>query len=374
MFRMVTAELWMALLGVSLVVVIFVFVLRSVAPVMPFFYSNAVIQARASALLKGSQWKDLAENKSLSELANNLKGSDYGDDSLGKATNISEFHAAVEQTFIKRAIEIEKLSPKKMLPVFSAYNMFWEAKMLKTFYRSRFNMHDAEVPDDLEKKGLVFAVGNITDNILRHLSETKTVKDIRVVMLQTEYANVFEEEHSSIQEFEVALDNFVLRRFLETAEKIRMHDAKAISEIMKTKFDILNILALLKAETRGIPKDEREKILIKTGSEVSKLIPKLVNAKDISDFVDLCSKLRFYDALKEGLDAFKKDGSLAQFEKELYAYYKGFITGEELKHTLGPYPIFAYLTKKEVEMRNILAISKGIDSGFAPKEIMEMVL
>ena len=70
----------------------------------------------------------------------------------------------------------------------------------------------------------------------------------------------------------------------------------------------------------------------------------------------------------------KKDKSLMHFEHELLKFYKELIEGQELAHTLGPYPLFSFLIKKEIEKRNMFVLSRGIDAKFSPEKIKEMVV
>ena len=62
------------------------------------------------------------------------------------------------------------------------------------------------------------------------------------------------------------------------------------------------------------------------------------------------------------------------FEHELYKFYKKFVFCQDLAHTLGPYPLFSYLIKKEIEKRNLFIISRGIDAKFSSNEIKEMIV
>jgi vacuolar-type H+-ATPase subunit C/Vma6 len=350
------------------VAAISVFVARTVTPLMPFLYSNAVLQSRSRKLISEEQFSLFSESESLSDLISALIEKDFP--ILPESTkSMKAFHLSAEKSFVESVFELKEISSKKLSKLFDAYLMFWEGKIIKTFYRSRFTGLINKSETDL-----VFSVGSITSAILEHLKKTKTAGDMKTVLLQTRYSRIFDRDYATVDEFEVELDRFIFDNFSEEIRKTKMYDAKCVAEILNTKFDILNLLALIKAETRGIPPKERLKLVIQNNTQLSRLLPKITEAKSIDELVSLCRNEAVYSALNRALEEYKKDKSLSHFEKQLYLFYKNFVQGEELKHTLGPYPIFAYLTKKEIEYRNLLSISRGIDAGFSKEEIMGLVI
>ena len=86
-----------------------------------------------------------------------------------------------EQFLLRDAIaELKEVSPEKLNELFDGYQMFYEAKMLKTMYRDKYSKVQAIV--EPESKDLVFEVGNIDAVLLKHLLEAETVADMNVVM------------------------------------------------------------------------------------------------------------------------------------------------------------------------------------------------
>ncbi len=82
-----------------------------------------------------------------------------------------------------------------------------------------------------------------------------------------------------------------------------------------------------------------------------------------------------------GLFSFQDSGNkdtinkaMAHFETEVYRYFKKYVADNDLRHTLGPYPLFSYLIKKEMELRNMFIISRGIEAGFSIEKIKRMIV
>ena len=359
--------LLMVALPVLLVAVIMIFVIRNVMPVSHFLYANSRIQARSNYMVNNSLLLNLAEAKSLKEFLSLLRETDYGEELEKSKYDLRSFHSALEKGFINSLLELVELSPKNSQPLFDAYLMFLESKILKIVHRARF----MGVKID---GGLVYAIGGVDENLLKRLLETETIADVNVVMKPTTYAEVFEKEHPNLEEFEVEMDKFVFNNFVDVVKKTKMHDGKYIIDMLNKRMDILNISALIKFRIRGVEKDRQGKMLIDNGTDLAKRFDKLINAESMKDFVEVFQGLDYYEPMSQALEDYDKNGAMAHFETESYRYFKKYIISNELSHTLGPYPLFSNLIKKELELRNMFIISRGIEAGFSVEKIKRMVI
>ncbi len=356
-----------SILPILLVVVLIIFLVRKVMPIGHFIYANARIQGRSNYLVRDGLLLDLIQAKSLKEFRSLLGETNYSDELEKGKDDLRSFHAALEKGFIGSILELVELSPKKSQALLDAYLMFFEAKMLKIIYRARFMKINID-------GSLVYAIGNINENLLRHLLETETIADIKVVMAPTIYAKIFEKEYSSLEEFEVEIDEFVFDNFVNIVNKTRMYDGKYIVDILNKKIDISNILALLKFRIRGIEKEKQKGLLIDNKTELCSRFDILIKAETLKDFVEEFKGLPYYGALIKAFEKSEKDNALSHFESGLYRFFRDFVVENDLSHTLGPYPLFSYLIKRELELRNLFIISRGIDAGFSVEKIKEMII
>jgi len=374
MLKAVDPTLWVAGVGTATGAAALYYVNRSVKPIIPFLYSNARIMARTKYFISKKQWAQLSESKSLSILISSLRETDYFEN-VENATNLRAFHFAVEKTIRDSILNLKQISPKIVYPLLDKYVMFIEGKVIKTIYRATYAQErGTENDEELNKRELVFAVGSISDTLLQHMIAVKTVADLGVVMANTDYADVFSKNYDAIESFEVAIDSFILNAFLETASNIKVHEKEHIIHLFNTKVDILNIMTMIKAKIRQIPCEQRKNLLIKNKTNLSERFKELVNAETFHNIVSACENLPYHEPLSKALFAYKKDKSLSHFEKELLTFYYRFVVDAELSHSQGPYPIFSYLAKKEVEQRNLFAISKGIELKFSAEEIKEVLI
>jgi len=355
------------ILPILFAIVIIMFMVRSVMPVSPFLYANARIQSRTNYMVTDALLLSLIDTKSLKEFRSLLRETDYGEELEKNNEDLRSFHAAIEKGFISSILDLVKLSPKKSKPLFDAYLMFFEVKILKIVYRARFMKLKVD-------EALVYSIGNINENLLKHLLATESIADMGVVMAPTIYAKIFEKKYETIEDFEVKIDEFILNNFVDIIKKTKMYDGRYITEILNKKIDISNISALLKFRIRGIEKEKQKALLIDNKTELCLRFDKIIGAETLKDFAEGFKGLSYYEPLKKAFEKYDEDESLSHFENELYGFFKKFVVGNDLGHTLGPYPLFSYLIKKELEQRNLFIISRGIDAGFSAEKIKEMVI
>jgi vacuolar-type H+-ATPase subunit C/Vma6 len=354
-------------LSILAVVIIMVFVVRSVSPLTHFIYANARIHARSNYVVTDSLLLSLMEAKSLKEFRSQLRETDYGEELEKTNENLRSVHTALEKGFIASVLELIGLSPEKSKPLLNAYLMFFEAKILKIVYRAK--LMNVKIDESL-----VYSIGKIDSNLLKHLMDTETIADMSVVMASTEYIKVFESKYSNLEEFEVKLDEFVYNNFISIINKTKMYDGIYIIDILNKKIDISNILAILKFRIRGIEKEKQKGFLMNNGTDLSLRFDKLIEAEKLKDFVEALKGLPYYEPLMTALEEYDKDKALSHFENELYRFFKKLVVGNELSHTLGPYPLFSYLIKAEIGLRNLFIVSRGIDAGFSSEKIKEMMI
>ena len=282
-----------------------------------------------------------------------------------------EFHSNLEKALVEKAVELRNMSPDNFRKILDYYLRFYEAKILRAFYRSRFFPEAvSEISGDI-----LFRVGEINKIMLQRLHETKTIADLNTVMASTKYRKVFEKNYDSIEGMAKAAIydvDFIYAVFGDMLKKIRVHDGSHILELMNIKFDIINILVLVKCIVREVDKGRRKGLLVKNDGFVRKDL--LVEADDIIALVDACKGSRYAEAMNTAMEKYSKDSMLLHFEIELYRLFKKVLVDSELYHVQGPYPLFSYFLKKEIEVKNIMAASKGIDSGFSKEEIRELLI
>lgn len=327
-----------------------------------FLYANARIISRSSYILDNNRLTNLTSLKSLPELINQLKDTEYQPylETINK-NSITEFNMALEKGFISSINDIKKISPKKFKKVYNTYAKLFESKIIKTFFRSRFS--NVKINENLLEP-----IGNINPTLMKHLHDTKTIADMKLVLRDTDYKDIFEKDFKTIEEFDFALEKKVMHDIDSILNKIKVYDKNIIQDVFKKRREIKQILTLIKFRIRNTDKEVQKKFV-----NINNL-DKLLAAKDIKSFVECFESTEFEEPMKNALKDFEKNDDYYGFEKELLRHYHKSIKANDLIHSIGPYPIISYLIKKEIEQKNLLIIAKGIISGLEKEKIEEMTI
>ena len=329
-----------------------------------FLYSNARISARSTFILTGDKMLQLSKLNTLPELINSLKDTEYYPflESINKR-NIREFNSALETGFIHSLSDIQKISPKGFQSVFTVYTKIFESKLIKTFFRANFSKIEID-------KKLLEPIGTINPVLLQHLHDTKTIADMKLVLRDTTYAKLFEKEYSSIEEFDSDLEKMLMSEIDSVIKRLKVYDRKALLSIFSKRREIKNILMLIKFRIRGLNRKTQKEII-----ELARFDEdKLVDAPTLKDFVNEFKGTEYEKPLQNALIKYEETNNYYSFEKELLKYYYDFVTDDDLMHTIGPYPIISYITKKEIEQKNLLIIAKGIISDLSKQDIEDMII
>jgi vacuolar-type H+-ATPase subunit C/Vma6 len=348
------------IIGLPAIVIatISVFVMKQVLPVNHFLYSNARLVAKPSI----DSFEDLISSNSLREFKTSLNNTGYIKDLEQVDNTLRSVHTGLEKAFNGVVAEVIELSPEKTKPILDAYLHFYETKVLKAIYRAK--LANVEITKDL-----IRPIGIIDQTMLDNLYSTETIADIAVVMGSTIYSGLFK-EYATLEEFEKTLDQFVLDEFVKVLATIKMYDSAIILELLNRKVDMMNILTIMKLRIRGV----KEGFFINNKTLVCQRSSALLEAESMEKFIELLDNTPYHQPMQQALEKYDKDNSLSHFENELFRAYKKLVISGDLGHTLGPYPLFSYLIKKEFELRNLFVISRGIDADFSKDKIKEMII
>jgi vacuolar-type H+-ATPase subunit C/Vma6 len=359
-----TAEIFMAMGGTGIAAgVLGASILKSVKQ-SQFLYANARIAARTSYILTNEKLGTLSTSESLAQLISQLKDTEYSAYlDIIENDSITEFNMALEKSLIDSIINIKEITPKKFRKIYEIYTKTYEAKLIKTFFRSRFS--DVKID-----KNLLEPIGTINPVLLKHLEDTKTVADIRVVLRDTEYGGIFEKEYSSIEEFDLEIEKKVMDAIGKIVSKMKIDNKKAIMRIFDKRREIKNILTLIKFRIRKSDGIEPAKII-----KIENLdIKSAMKSEDMKSFCEKFDKTEYKEMMKKAYAEHEKYGTFYAFERELLKHYQEFVRVDEIRYPIGPYPIISYITRKEFEQKNLLIIAKGITSQMEKDEIKRMLI
>ena len=345
-----------------------ILVLRESLPFLPYIAADTIVSARASFLIKGKRMEDMIGRKSVPEFVNALQNTEYFEH-IAQSKSIVELHSGIEKAFMKSITEIEDMSPDKFKPVIQAYISIYETKIIKAFYRSRMYRSLAELNDNM-----LFYVGEITPFLLQELKNSKTTSDVSAALSRTKYAPVFSKDFSTVNDFEAEIDSFVFSEFARQVKKLKGGLTMPVLKILNSKFDIMNILLILKFQSRKIPAEKRQGYLIKNNSPAYHIIEGAAQSSSPGELYEFINHTAYAPAFLKALEMYKADGSYSHFEYQLLKYHYRWVEDLELFYPQGPFTIIAYLSRKEAEMSNLLLLSKAMFFDIPEQNLREMIV
>ncbi|PIN69290.1 hypothetical protein COV93_06185 [Candidatus Woesearchaeota archaeon CG11_big_fil_rev_8_21_14_0_20_43_8] len=357
--------LLMVLAVCAFMMIAVVIVLRT-RPLIPFLYAGARVSARSAYLIGEQQYTALTSAGSFAELKGALERTNYSElfRTIAEDPDLMSLHSELEKGFVKELEEVKGFSGVGLSHVLDTFVMMWEAKLIKTFAKARMNGRE---PDEQ----FIFPVGCITERMIERLNGTKTVQDMGAVLASTRFAPAFDRVSADIWEFEITVDSFILENFKRLSADAKVYDGRFMSDMLAARFDMINIITILKKTISG-----EDLSLIPTGTDVEKLLREFkADGEEREKRLANSLKSTLYgEAMQKGYESFLDDGHYSHFENALHRAYMGLVKKNELMHYQGPFPIYAYLLRKEYEMRNLMVLSKGIQDRYTPEEKTEMMI
>lgn len=160
--------------------------------------------------------------------------------------------------------------------------------------------------------------------IWTRLLATGTVDDVMNILKQTSYQSVLPGTMLSLEEAEKRLQTYVAGNFLLPFDFLT-GKAQQLVYWMWTRFEVNNLISLLRAKHRQIPPQQILSTLIDLGNASTLNWQSLANAGDISSIVNILSvsfQGRYYaHALEQALHQYQQQGNTFFLEVSLHRMY-----------------------------------------------------
>lgn len=364
--------------GVVLFFTIMVPILRLVLEISPFAYPNARIRGMQSKLLPAARLEELLEMPAIMEIFAYLEGSDYeahiarieGDKTVEAVENA--LNNCLAETYAK----VIGMAPTCVASIFKSIVLQWESRNLKAVLRALY----AGVPVKEVSHGLV-PIGHFTQEDLESFYDLRSVEELVSKLEDTEYGPVLGEamtqytETGSIQPLEVALDQYVYQRLWRSVESQSEENAHNLKTFFGKEIDVKNIKTLLRAKVDGIPTEAVKPLALPMGFELNvDQIESLAEAKDVEGVLAGLEGTSYGAMLMEALPEYDSTKSLLPFEKALDTYLAKAARAISNSQPFGVGPLIGYLSSKDVEVRNLRCIIRGIGAGLSPDRMKGLLV
>ncbi|MCK9150984.1 V-type ATP synthase subunit C [Methanobacterium alcaliphilum] len=357
-----------AIIGAIVVIV----TIRPVLDMFPYAYPNARVRARIGRLFTEKQISEIIETDDVEELKNYLRG-------------FPEYAKFVDQYPLEKALDtqlaetydlIARIAPGDIKDVFKVQLQKWDIRNIKSMLTAKEVGLNAE-----QTANLLIPFGELSENMER-LADANTVTDVITGLEGTDYASILEdalpayEKTGMILPLEAALDKYYLENLLRAAANPADENSSILHSYFGSKVDVANLKLILRSKADGLKYDDISDYMISDGYQIRDWkLKDLMESEDVSGVISGLEGTDYAPRLADALSDYNATGSIAPFEKALDAYLTKMAKTLSLKKPFGVGPMIGFLSRKEVEIRNLKVIARGKrEAGFPVSMIKEMLV
>ncbi|MCF8885481.1 MAG: V-type ATPase subunit [Nitrososphaerota archaeon] len=328
-------------------------------------------------LLEYSTYEELAKSRTLEEFLEKLRPTIYGQyiTEIPKPLTSRNLEKIFENSLIDIEFSLIRYLPRPVF--FETYFKRHIYKNMKTVLKAKalgigyeeiyhgLNLRSAEllgVRDVLVK----MVAEKDLEKAVETLKKTPFYKDISQAL------ELYNKEKDPLV-FEVFLDRYFYENILSELKKINRDERKSLSEIVTYELDCYLITASLRAKMWGLTSAEMRKFMLPQGINLSKKdVEKLIQAMKIEEVLGEISKTVYEDVLRN-IDTSKPVLLVDSVEKWFRERLLKTVRKTFLESIFKQAVILSFIKLKEFEVKNLSAISFGIEYNIPVSEIMENV-
>jgi V/A-type H+-transporting ATPase subunit C len=366
------------IVGIIVVIMVMIlligWILRIIMNVAPFAYPSARARAMKSKLLPYAKLDSMLEMPSTLDVISSLEGTDY-EEYMAKigGEDVSTLEHALYSSLRDSYASVMRMAPDAVKETFKARLKIYEVDALKTILRVLYA--GKSVKEEIEHIPPMEGID------LESFYEIGSIEEFASRMESTEYGSVLSDaivsysEAGGIGRVEFALDRYAYENLWRAIRTASEENAKILEFFFGTELDVLNLKTVLRAKFDGMGVDEAKRYFLPMGYELSpEMLETLADCSDVESIVSAMEGRKCGEALMEALPKYESENSLIPLEMALDSHIAR--TGEEIltAQSLGVGPLIGYLSSKDIEVRNLRAIIKGIEVGLPPEKIKSLLV
>jgi V/A-type H+/Na+-transporting ATPase subunit C len=346
----------MWLLLIAIIAGALAIIIRPFATFAKFAYPNAKFESIGNPFVNEQnlqRYLDLSDLQQFIDQLNNQK--DY---QLSE-TNTATIQTELDHQFVNTIQMMKQDSTKKMQSFYDTYLELIDANLVKTALKQHLTQQhidetlaDQAVSPVMKKQLLILAKTDPEDipTVLKQLGYPKDLIDLFTA----------EEKEFSSLALDAAVDKFILLKLKNTSVPYKCSEAKEV--FIKRMIDIRTIKHLLRAKHLSYDADHCKQLLISNGYELALWKQEeLCTSENNSDFISKLEGTSYYQPLKNiGDQDTTKQTSVQPYTDALDRYWLQLVRNISTAHYSTMGPSLRFLEYKQIEIRNLKIIAKGI--------------
>jgi len=342
--------------------------------VINYAYPNARIKAMQSFLIPEKLLRAMTEARSVENLISHFEQTSYRDE-FRELESIDSI--TIERALLKNLVstyeKMLKISPEKAIPVLNCISREYEIMLIKDILTAKI---ESDV-DENELKERSFMLSDKIKVILPRIIEARSIEETINSFNRTEYRDVLKRGYESYLEtnntmsFSIALDEYYFSQLWRSTKNIKDRDGEITHKFIGIQCDVINIMTLLRSKFQ---KFDVKKFIIPLDYNLKHYIDPCIKAENITEIVSILGKTPYGKIISDSITEADKKNPLLKVELNLKRYI-----AKVAKSYLVGYPfhigtILGFLRLKEIEIKNLRAITVCIENELNPDEIRDMLV
>jgi V/A-type H+-transporting ATPase subunit C len=346
------------------IIVAFMGYFRILSHIAAFAYPVSRVKAIGNPFVKPEHLDDLAESKSLHEIAEKIKDEGYKV-KLIEGASLLDLDLALYRYYLSEYLLLESSVPDSFKPFFDGFRTLLEIDQLKTSLRSR---NAGLAPEQIVSR--MTPVGLVTQELIEGLAHTSKIEEIVSLLQETPYGKALQEglpeyrEQASTLPLERALDLAALNELNRSRLKVDHILAGPVQEFCGIFTDITNIMMVLRARGEGIDPIEASRYIAPGGAVFEEWrLRQLLETPTIFEILHQLSGTDYFEAVQPVIPGFEESGSVYLIESQLERFLLGECTTLALTYHLTGGPLIKFIIARSYEIRNIRTMIHALAQG-----------
>lgn len=339
-----------------------------------YAYTVARVKAKKSLLLGEEDYNKMLQ-MTVPDISRYISESGYSKEMAELATKLDGIDLLEYATYANMSKVFSSIlaaSQGELHTMVAAYLEKWDIWNLKVILRGKsYGLGADKIKEDLVPAGSLceeeldkLVSLDSDDEILAAFSKMEKVSFPQDVMSAYK-------ESGNLGKIEDYLDKFHYTRLLASI-KAESRPEKLFESYVRNEIDVRNVATILKLKVEGIYGEEVMEYIIPGGKQVDKrMLAQLANAETIQAAASDLQQLEFYDTIRELVES--DDVNMNNVVTGMWRYTIAQAKRFSHLYPLSVIPVLDFMIHKEIEVRNIRTIARGVESGL-DKDIIKGLL
>ena len=355
---------WVLVSSIILVVIGLIF--RSFLTSVMFAYPSAKFEAIGNPYIGEKELYNIVESKNLNEFKEALNAlKDYnvsGDD-------IYSVQKSLDENFLQTIDMMRKDSSKKMNDFYDAYLEKIDIYLIKNELKKMIIGKTEEVDIDS-------AILPSTKEFLIKLKESgkeNLPELLKFYGFEKELIEVISKEIPDLLKIDVIVDKHIINKLQQVKVPYKCEDAK--QSFLKRALDIINIKNILRAKQLGYDANTCKMLFLGEGKEIAPWkFNEIVELETPPQIISALEGTSYFNVLKDSIELYNKEDSVQVLENVLDGYFIKLIKDISIKNYLNLGPTLRFIVSKELEIKNLKMIAKGIGENLSSEFIKDSLI